>query len=85
MSRRFPRLTRRLGRCNLLLVSTLLEIERAANGLAPEEKQKLILFLAAQIREDASGAPPLRSFTKEQMTSWIEQDEFDLEQFRRGQ
>lgn len=66
-------------------MSTLAEIERAANALAIEEKQELILFLAAQIRADASEFPEPRLFTKERMASWIEQDELDMQQFRRGQ
>ena len=65
-------------------VSTLAEIEQAAATLAPEEKQELILFLAARLRADGAQMPAPRIFTKEEMAGWIAEDEADMERFRRG-
>jgi hypothetical protein len=39
-------------------VSTLAEIEKAAEKLSPEEKQKLILSLGAQLRAESNGQSP---------------------------
>jgi hypothetical protein len=65
-------------------MSTLAEIEQAADALPPEQKQELILFLAARLRADGAQMPPPRKFTKEQMAGWIAEDEADMEEFRRG-
>lgn len=65
-------------------MSTLAEIESAAAALPSQEKQELILFLAARLRADGAQMPPPRQFTKEQMTGWIAEDEADMERFRRG-
>jgi len=65
-------------------MSTLAEIEQAADALSPEQKQELILFLAARLRADGAQMPPPRKFTKEQMAGWIAEDEADMEKFRRG-
>lgn len=65
-------------------MSTLAEIESAAAALPAQEKQELILFLAARLRAEGAQLPPPRKFTKEQMAGWIEEDEADMERFRRG-
>jgi hypothetical protein len=65
-------------------MSTLAEIERAADALPPQEKQELLLFIAARLRADGATLPPPRKFTKEQLAAWIAEDEADLERFRRG-
>lgn len=65
-------------------MSTLAEIESAAAALPAQEKQELILFLAARLRADGAQLPPPRKFTKEQMAGWIAEDEADMERFRRG-
>jgi len=65
-------------------MSTLAQIEAAVEALPPEQKQELILFLAARLRADGAQMPPTRRFSKEQMDAWIAEDEADMERFRRG-
>lgn len=65
-------------------MSTLAEIEQAADTLSPEQKQELILFLAARLRADGAQMPMPRKFTKEEMAAWIAEDEADMERLRRG-
>lgn len=65
-------------------MSTLTEIEEATETLPPEQKQELILFLAASLRADGALVPPPRRFSKEEMAGWIAEDEADMERFRRG-
>ena len=65
-------------------MSTLAEIEQAADALTPEQKQELIRFLAARLRADGAQMPAPRKFAKEEMAGWIAGDEADMERFRRG-
>jgi hypothetical protein len=65
-------------------MSTLTEIEAAAAGLSAGEKSRLLLFLAAQLRSEGTPPPEPRRFTKEQMESWIAEDEADMERFESG-
>ena len=64
-------------------MSTLAEIEAAADSLPPEQKQELLLFLAARLRS-AGEVPPLRDFSREQMEAWIADDEEGMRHFREG-
>jgi hypothetical protein len=63
-------------------MSTLAEIEAAADALAPEQKQELLLFLAARLRAQGAEAPQPRKFSREQIAGWISQDEADMQKFR---
>jgi hypothetical protein len=65
-------------------MSTLAQIETAADALPAEQKQELILFLATRLRSSGVVLPPPRRFTQEQMTGWIAEDEADMERFQRG-
>lgn len=65
-------------------MSTLAEIEAAAERLRPEEKQELILFLAARLRAVGAELPPPRTFSKEQVAQWIAEDEEGYRQFVAG-
>lgn len=67
------------------LMSTLAEIEAAADALPAEQKQELILFLAARLRAGASELPPPREFTREQIEKWIADDEQGYRRFLAGQ
>lgn len=62
-------------------MSTLAEIEAAADGLSPEQKQELMLFLAERLRADGAKMPELRTFSREEISKWIAQDEADLDRF----
>lgn len=65
-------------------MSTLAEIEAAADMLPPELKEELFLFLAARLR--GSGEVPFpREFSREQIESWIVDDEEGMRRFREGQ
>ena len=65
-------------------MSTLAEIEAAADSLPPEQKQELFLFLATRLRAGSGELPLPRSFTREQIESWIADDEEGMRRFREG-
>ncbi len=65
-------------------MSTLSEIEAAADQLPAEEKQELILFLATRLRASGAELPAPRKFTREEMLGWIAEDEADMRRFREG-
>lgn len=65
-------------------MSTLAEIEAVADTLPAEEKQELLLFLAARLRAPGARPPEPRTFSKEQMAAWIAEDEEDMRQLREG-
>jgi hypothetical protein len=65
-------------------VSKLDEIEAAAEALAPEEKQELMLFLATRLRGQGLPMPEPRKFSRDQMAVWIAEDEADMRRFEQG-
>jgi hypothetical protein len=65
-------------------MSTLAEIERAAETLPPKDKQELMLFLAARLRAEGARLPEPRGFDREEIESWIAEDEADLQRFKQG-
>jgi len=65
-------------------MSTLSEIEAAADALTLEQKQELLLYLAVRLRAQGAKLPEPRKFSPEQIASWIDQDEADMRQFRQG-
>jgi hypothetical protein len=65
-------------------MSNLAEIEAAAEGLTAEQKQELLLFLAASLRSKNLQMPAPRKFTAEQIRSWIAEDEADMREFNEG-
>ena len=65
-------------------MSNLAEIEAAADALPPEQRQELMLFLAARLRAQGGRLPEPRTFSREQMTGWIAEDEADMQRFREG-
>jgi hypothetical protein len=66
-------------------MTTLAEIESAAERLPVEQKQELLLFLAANLRAESAQLPQPRNFSHEQISKWIEQDERDMQRFREGE
>lgn len=66
-------------------MSTLAEIEAAADALTPEQQQELLLFLATRLRAQGASLPESRKFSREQIAGWITQDEADMQRFREGQ
>ncbi|MEK7793234.1 MAG: hypothetical protein AAB353_01825 [Candidatus Hydrogenedentota bacterium] len=57
------------------------EIEAAADALPAAEKQELLLFLAARLRAQPDTTPVPRTFTYEQMSDWIVDDEKEMRRF----
>jgi hypothetical protein len=66
-----------------LFVNTLADIETAADALTDEEKQELLLFLAASLRRERARGPAPRRFSADTMRAWIAEDEADLERLSR--
>jgi hypothetical protein len=64
-------------------MSTLAEIEAAADALSLEQKQELLLFLASRLRGEGS-LPEPRRFSAERVTTWVVEDEADMRRFRDG-
>jgi hypothetical protein len=58
-------------------MSTLAEIEKAADALSQEEKERLILFLAARLRGAGAHTPPPRTLSREQVDAWIAEARLD--------
>ena len=65
-------------------MSTLAEIEAAADTLSPEQKQELFLFLATRLRSSGAKLSAPREFTREQMDAWVADDEEGMRRFREG-
>ncbi len=63
---------------------TLAEIQAAADALSPEDKQELILFLAARLRRSGVKLPPPWKFGAEQLSAWIAEDEAEMQRLREG-
>ena len=68
----------------ITVVSKLEEIEAAADALPPEEKQELMLFLAARLRAKGARMPEPRKFSRELMAGWVAEDEADMRRFRES-
>ena len=56
-------------------VSSLAEIERAADVLRTEEKQEVVMFLLPRLRGEVGVLPPVRDIPKEQIEKWVAEDE----------
>jgi hypothetical protein len=65
-------------------MSTLQEIEAAVDALPTAQKQELLLFLAARLRAQGGALPQSRKFSREQLDTWISEDEADEKAPRRG-
>ena len=65
-------------------MGTLAEIEAAADGLSESQPQELLLFLAARIRAKKLPMPAPRTYTRQQIQSWIAHDEMEMREFNEG-
>jgi hypothetical protein len=65
-------------------MSTLAEIEAAADILPPEQKQELLLFLVTRLRAEGAPLPELRKFPRQQIAAWVEEDEADMRRLNEG-
>ena len=64
-------------------MSTLAEIETAADSLSSEEKEELLRFLAMRLRKDRAMPKP-RIYSDAELASMLAEDEADGERFRQG-
>ncbi len=62
-------------------MSTLTEIENAAESLPVNEKQELMLFLLTRLRRDGWKLPAVRDIPKERIEKWIADDEAGYQDF----
>lgn len=65
-------------------MSTLAEIEAAADQLLPQQQQELLLFLAARLHGVTGPLPALRDFSFDQIQQWIAEDEAGQQRFMAG-
>ena len=65
-------------------MSTLAEIEAAADALPAEQKQRLMLFLAARLRAGTEELPPPREFSRKEIEQWIADDGTGYRRFLAG-
>ena len=66
-------------------MSTLTEIEQAADVLPSDQKRKLAWFLLTRLRaEGDSELPPVRDIPREQIEKWIADDEAGYRDFLAG-
>ena len=56
-------------------MGTFAELEKAVEALSPEEKQRLMVFLAARLRADNPRTPPPRTFSRDEIEAWVKEDE----------
>jgi hypothetical protein len=71
--------------CYSIHMSTLAEIEAAADALPPEKKQELLLFLVERLRAEGIARPEPRKFSNDQVAKWIADDEVDMRRLCEGQ
>jgi len=64
-------------------MSTLPEIEAAADSLSNEEKEELLRFLAMRLRKERA-LPNPRIFSADELATMVAEDEADGERFRQG-
>lgn len=65
-------------------MTTFLEVASAARRLSTEERQRLLLALAASLREEGRPLPEPRRFSPAEVRAWILEDEADMAEQRRG-
>jgi len=63
-------------------MSTLAEIETAADSLSSEEKEELLRFLAMRLRGNR-GLPKPRIYSDKELATMLAEDEADGEVFRQ--
>ncbi len=63
-------------------VSTLAEIETAADALSAIEKQQLMLYLAARLQAQGAPLPDTPEFAREKLGDWMAEDEAAMRRFR---
>ena len=64
-------------------MTTLLEIETAAETLPETQQRELLLFLMERLRVKGPALPEPRLFSKDQIQGWISEDEEDMRRLQR--
>ena len=62
-------------------MSTLAEIEEAADALPADKKEELLRFLAMSLRKERATPPP-RLYSEEELAAMLAEDEADGKRFR---
>lgn len=65
-------------------MTTLLEIETAAETLPETQQRELLLFLMERLRAKGPALPKPGLFSKDQIQEWISEDEEDMRRLQRG-
>jgi hypothetical protein len=68
----------------IITMSSLLEIEEAADVLPIEEKKELVAFLLTRLRGDRNDLPPVRDIPKSTIDKWVADDEEGYRKFLAG-
>ena len=64
-------------------MSSLAEIEAAADSLSPKEKEELLRFLAMRLRKERPQPAP-RIYSDEELAAMLTEDGADVERLRRS-
>ena len=62
-------------------MSSLLEIEEAADVLPVDQKKELVAFLLTRLRGVGDELPPVRDIPKETIEAWVADDEEGYKKF----
>jgi len=65
-------------------MSSLLEIEQAAEVLPVEQKRELVAFLLTRLHTSDDDLPPVRDIPKETIEGWVADDEEGYKRFLAG-
>lgn len=57
---------------------------RAADALPAQQPEELFLYLAVRLRIEVGQLPPPREFSREQIQTWIADDEARMRRLRKG-
>jgi len=68
----------------VLNMSTLADIETAADMLSTRDKAALLLFLSERLRADPASLPEPRAFTPEELSGWINEDNLDMKRLNEA-
>ena len=63
-------------------VTTLAEIETAAEALSDAEKQQLMLYLAARLKAQGGSLPETPAHPCERASDWMAEDEAAMRRYR---
>ena len=65
-------------------MSSLLEIEEAADVLPVDQEKELVAFLLTRLRGGGDELPPVRDIPKETIDAWVADDEEGYKKFLAG-